>query len=43
MALLARWFRMQPSEIDNLEIDDFALWVDMANQQIDAERRAIKK
>ncbi|MBW9878694.1 GpE family phage tail protein, partial [Escherichia coli] len=28
MALLARWFRFPPSEIDALTIDDFSNWLD---------------
>ena len=37
-ALLARWFRFQPSEIDSLEVADFLRWVKLAQEQIRAER-----
>ncbi|MBN3218352.1 GpE family phage tail protein [Pectobacterium polaris] len=36
-ALLARWFRFQPSEIDALELDDFERWLDEASEQIKRE------
>lgn len=36
-ALLARWFRFPPSEIDALEVGDFAQWVKLAREQIRAE------
>jgi uncharacterized protein YqcC (DUF446 family) len=36
-ALLARWFRFQPSEIDALEAGDFLRWVRLAREQIRAE------
>lgn len=36
-ALLARWFRFQPSEIDALEVGDFLRWVRLAREQIKAE------
>jgi hypothetical protein len=32
-ALLARWFRFQPSEIDGLYFDDFLNWLDQAADQ----------
>jgi hypothetical protein len=37
MALLARWFRFQPSEIDALELEDFLTWWELANEQIRQE------
>ncbi|MDR1709652.1 MAG: GpE family phage tail protein [Candidatus Accumulibacter sp.] len=37
MALLARWFRFQPSEIDELEIPDLIQWVELAAEQIRRE------
>ena len=37
-ALLARWFRFQPSEIEALEVGDFLRWVKLAQEQIRAER-----
>ena len=33
-ALLARWFRFPPSEIDALEVPDFVRWVRLAREQI---------
>ena len=39
MGLLARWFRFQPSEIDALDIDDFAMWVEQALKQIEAQAK----
>lgn len=39
MALLARWFRFQPSEIDALTVDEFVSWIDRASDQIRNERR----
>ena len=38
MALLARWFRFQPSEIDRLPIEVFCRWIEEANAQIKRER-----
>lgn len=38
MALLARWFRFQPSEIDALDMEDFRAWCDVAVEQITRER-----
>ncbi len=37
MALLARWFRFPPSEIDALTVDDFSNWLDEASAQIKIE------
>ncbi|MEX3690086.1 hypothetical protein AB3X91_03525 [Paraburkholderia sp. BR14263] len=34
--LLAKWFRFQPSEIDDLTIDEFIGWCETACEQIDA-------
>lgn len=36
-ALLARWFRFQPSEIDALDVDDLLTWCRLAADQIKAE------
>ena len=38
VALLARWFRFPPSEIDGLAVDDFLKWCRIAAEQIRAER-----
>lgn len=35
--LLARWFRFQPSEIDELDSDDLEMWLDQAEEQIKSE------
>jgi hypothetical protein len=37
-ALLAKWFHFQPSEIYELDWDDFARWVKLAVRQIRAAR-----
>lgn len=37
-ALLARWFRFQPSELDGLEIEALVKWCELAREQITAER-----
>ncbi len=37
-ALLARWFRFAPSEIDALTLPDFVRWLEVAQTQIKAER-----
>ena len=37
MALLARWFRFQPSEIDALSAEDFVFWLEQASAQIKQE------
>lgn len=37
-ALLARWFRFAPSEIDALALPDFVRWLEVAQTQIKAER-----
>lgn len=43
-ALLARWFRFGPQEIEALDADDFLRWIELACQQIEeqaaAQRRA---
>lgn len=36
-ALLARWFRFQPSELNNLTIDELEDWLEMAGDQIKRE------
>jgi hypothetical protein len=36
-ALLARWFRFQPSEIDELDIVRFVQWGEDAGEQIRRE------
>ncbi|EHJ3655087.1 hypothetical protein J9T75_000222 [Salmonella enterica] len=36
-ALLARWFRWQPGEIDRLLIEEFEEYIDEANEQIKRE------
>ncbi|MFB2538808.1 GpE family phage tail protein [Acinetobacter sp. c3-l95] len=40
--LLAKWFHIQPSEIDSMYVDDFLAWVDEANEQIQSQNKAIK-
>ena len=35
-ALLARWFRFQPSELAELEVDELVKWVELAREQINA-------
>lgn len=42
-ALLAKWFGMQPSEINNLDVIEFTEWVDDAIAQIEERARAIKQ
>lgn len=39
-ALLARWFRFQPSELDALEVADLLKWVELANAQVSASTEA---
>lgn len=36
-ALLARWFRFQPSEIDDLDVVEFVKWGEDAGEQIRRE------
>ena len=43
MAILARWFRFQPSEIDALTLDDFAMWIEQALAQIEAQEEAARR
>jgi hypothetical protein len=38
--LLAKWFGFQPSEIAELELQDFESWVRMAIKQIEARAKA---
>ncbi len=40
-ALLAKWFHTQPSEIDNMLVDEFIGWVDEANKQIEEQNKAV--
>lgn len=42
-ALLARWFRFQPSEIDALEVEDFLRWIRLAGEQIEDESQAMRQ
>ncbi|WP_240365124.1 GpE family phage tail protein [Psychrobacter sp. KH172YL61] len=37
--LLAKWFHIQPSEIDEMVITDFIGWIDEANAQIAAQNK----
>lgn len=37
--LLAKWFHIQPSEIDDMLIDEFISWIDEANAQIEAQNK----
>ena len=37
--LLARWFRMQPSEIDRLEPWEFLRWFRLAQKQIERQKK----
>lgn len=37
MALLARWFRFQPSEIDALSLEELVGWMEQAGEQIKRE------
>ncbi len=36
-ALLARWFRFAPSEIENLSLEDFVQWLRLAQGKIKGE------
>ncbi|QHQ16544.1 GpE family phage tail protein [Pectobacterium parmentieri] len=36
-ALLARWFRFQPSELNELDLDEFESWLETASEQIKRE------
>ena len=40
LALLARWFRFQPSEMNALEVGDLLKWVELAKAQISASAEA---
>ena len=40
--LLAKWFHIQPSEIDNMFVDELMDWVDEANKQIEAQNKQAK-
>lgn len=40
--LLAKWFYMQPSEIDELTVTDFIGWIDEANTQIEAQNKSVQ-
>ena len=39
-ALLARWFRFQPGEIDRLTVVEFCRWVETASAQIKRDNGA---
>ncbi|MBO1856851.1 GpE family phage tail protein [Burkholderia cenocepacia] len=41
--LLARWFRFQPSEIDDLSVDELLDWAKTAGAQIDAAAEHTKR
>lgn len=41
--LLAKWFHIQPSEIDGMLVDELLGWIDEANRQIEAQNKAIDK
>ena len=36
LALLARWFRFQPSDLEALEVGDLLKWCELAKAQISA-------
>ena len=36
--MLARWFRFQPGEIDELTADEFVSWLERASAQNKSER-----
>lgn len=42
-SLLAKWFGMQPSEINDLDVIEFTEWVEDAIAQIEERARAIKR
>ncbi|MDX5630335.1 MULTISPECIES: GpE family phage tail protein [Brenneria] len=35
--LLARWFRFQPSELNELDLEEFECWLETASTQIKRE------
>ena len=35
--MLAKWFHMQPSEMERMDIADFAQWVRLAEYQMEKE------
>ena len=37
--MLAKWFRMQPSEMDAMEPWEFVRWVKLAGEQIRMQNR----
>ncbi|MBL8509620.1 MAG: GpE family phage tail protein [Chitinimonas sp.] len=39
MAMLARWFRFQPTELDELTTEEFVAWLEQASAQIKNEQR----
>ncbi|ERL56134.1 GpE family phage tail protein [Psychrobacter aquaticus] len=40
--LLAKWFHIQPGEINEMLIDDFMVWIDEANAQIESQNKQSK-
>lgn len=42
-ALLARWFRFQPSEIEALTVERFLTWCEQAEQQIRQQSEAARE
>lgn len=42
-ALLARWFRFQPSEIEQLTVERFLTWCEQAEQQIRQQSEASRE
>ncbi len=40
-ALLARWFRFQPSELDEMDTDDLLKWCELAAEQIEAHNACL--
>jgi len=41
--LLARWFRFQPSEIEQLTVERFLTWCEQAEQQIRQQSEAARE
>lgn len=42
-SLLAKWFHIQPSEMEAMTVDEFLAWVDEANAQIDRQNKAYER